>query len=388
MKRVGIITMYHGSYNYGGVLQSYALQKVVSDLGYYCEQISFQRKEKKSFKSNIKNRLEVDNLLTVIVWGISRTKKVIDSKIARKIYGKKYNKFIKIRKGKFDEYRNSIPHSEIYNSETIKESLTDYDAFICGSDQVWKPGVVCKEYLLNFVPNEISKISYAASISKNKLSAQESELIISGINRLDAVSVREKQAVNLINKYTEKKVEWVLDPTFLVHSSHWETQCEEVKIKEDYIFCYLLGVNKSQRKLIENLARKNNLKIVTIPFANGNYNFTDASFGDIKVCDAGPHDFLGLIKNAKLVITDSFHATVFSNIFNTDFYVFERTEETSMNSRIISLLEFLNLKDRFIQCFDKDIIWESIDFRNRRSVDKKIEECKEFLERSLNGKYN
>lgn len=383
MKRVGIITMYHGSYNYGGVLQAYALQKAVSDLGYYSEQISFERKGNISFKSNIKSRLEVDNPLTVIIWGIDRTKKVINTKLARKIYEKKYNNDINIRRRKFDEYRNNISHSKIYTSETIEESVKNYDAFICGSDQVWKPGVVCKEYLLEFVPKDICKISYAASISKNKLSVQESEFIINGLNRLDAVSVREKDAVNLINKYTEKKVEWVLDPTFLLHPIHWETQCEEIKIKGDYIFCYLLGVNKVQRKLIENLARKNNMKVVTIPFANGDYNFTDASFGDIKVCDAGPYDFLGLIKNAKLVITDSFHATVFSNIFNTDFYVFERTEEVSMNSRIISLLEFLNLKDRFIQCFNKDIIWESIDFNSIKSFDEKREECKKFLERSL-----
>lgn len=383
MKKVGIITMYYGSKNYGGVLQAYALQKAISKLGYECEQISFKRIANKRLASQLKNRLEVNNPFEVMKWATSRSMKLINSKIAKKVLEKQFGESIKVKNEKFTEYCKQIPHSIVYTSENIEKSIEVYDTFVCGSDQIWKPGVACKEYLLGFVPEGKKKVSYAASISKNTLSKEESEFLTSYIEKFDSVSVREKQAVNLLNKYTKKKVEWVLDPTLLLSREEWEKECSERLVNEKYIFCYLLGIDKKQRLMIEKLAKIKSMKIVTIPFSNGSYNFVDSSFGDIKFGNAGPNDFLSLIKHASLVITDSFHATVFSNIFETDFYVLERTEEKTMNSRITSLLDVVGLPDRFISN-SKDLLeYKSIDFLNKNNLENKIKNSKSYLENSL-----
>lgn len=383
MEKVGIITMYHGSNNYGGVLQAYALQKAIEKLGYDCEQISFARKSNKNFFNKFKSRCDVNNIFFALNWAVNRANKVAISKIAKAIYQNEYNTDIKIRIERFNKYRKDIPHSEVYTSENITECINLYDVFICGSDQIWKPGVVCREYLLEFVPDTKKKISYAASISKNSLSKDESDYLVNGITKLNAVSVREQQAVQLIREYIDKKIEWVVDPTLLLSKDEWEKECSKLDIKDDYIFCYLLGFDKKQRKVIEKLAKAEGMKIVTIPFADGKYNFMDKKFGDIHYSNAGPNEFLSLIKNAKLVITDSFHATVFSNIFETDFYVLERTEETSMNTRITSLLNMFGLEKRFIQKYDDILKYEAIDFKRRKEYGRFIKESNEFLKKNI-----
>lgn len=383
MKKVGIITMYYGSKNYGGVLQAYALQKAISNLGYECEQISFKRTVNKKLSSQLKNRLEVSNPFEVMKWATGRSIKLINSKIAKKVLEKQFGESMKIKNDKFTKYCERIPHSVVYTSDDIEKSIDVYDTFVCGSDQIWKPGVACKEYLLGFVPENKNKVSYAASISKNTLSKEESEFLTSNIERFDSVSVREKQAVKLLNKYTNKQVEWVLDPTLLLSREQWEKECSEKLVNEKYIFCYLLGVDKKQRIMIEKLAKTKDMKIVTIPFSNGSYNFVDSSFGDIKFGNAGPNDFLSLIKYASLVITDSFHATVFSNIFETDFYVLERTEEKTMNSRITSLLDVVGLPNRFISNCEDLLEYKSINFSNKNDLENKIKNSKIYLENSL-----
>lgn len=383
MKKVGILTMYNNSNNYGGVLQAYALQKAIEKLGYKCEQISFRKTTQKKLTNNLKNRVETNGILEVCSWAIKRSNKVIVSKIAKKLYSKKYEEEILERKEKFKRYRDSIPHSCEYYSENIEESLKNYDIYVCGSDQIWKPGVVCKEYLLEFVPDNKYKFSYAASISKNILSLDEREYLIKGINRLDCVSLRESQTVEVIQQFTDKKIESVLDPTLLISKEEWEKQCGVVKVNEKYIFCYLLGFDKKQRDIIKKLALKTKMKIVTIPFADGKYNFMDNDFGDIKLCSAGPGEFLTLIKNAELVITDSFHATVFSNIFETDFYVLGRTEEPAMNTRIISLLDMFNLQERLLYVADELLNWKPIDFTKRKRYDKELKKSEEYLVNAL-----
>lgn len=383
MKKVGIITMYYDSNNYGGVLQAYALQKIIEKLGYDCEQISFAKKGNKNFLNKFKSRCDEKNIIFALKWVNNRVNKVLVSKLAKYIYQDKYNSDIKIRKEKFKDYRKNIPHSEVYNSENIANCVDLYDVFICGSDQIWKPGVICKEYLLEFVPNNKKKISYAASISKNLLSNDERNYLINGITKLNAISVREQQAVELIGKYIDKNIEWVVDPTLLLSKDEWERECSKLNIKDNYIFCYLLGFDKKQRNIIKRLAKSKKMKIVTIPFADGKYNFMDKKFGDIQYSNAGPNEFLALIKNAKLVITDSFHATVFSNIFETNFYVLERTEEVSMNTRIISLLNMFGLEKRFIQKYDDILNCEDIDFTKRKEYEQVIKKSKEFLKKNI-----
>lgn len=349
LKRIGIITMYHNSQNYGGVLQAYALQKAIENLGYNSEQISFLKDNQDCLSNRIRSRLGSESKLKLIDWILNRCWRKLISKLAGFIFGRKMDGCLQIRKNKFQSFREEIPHSDEFTSSTITNCVDRYAAFICGSDQIWKPGVLCSEFMLDFVPKEKVKMSYAASISRSNLSQVDIERLVCGINQLNAVSLREKQDVELLQKYTNKEISWVLDPTLLLDRKEWEKLSVCVPIEGPYLFCYLLGNDSTQRRIILKTARMMHMKIVSIPFADGKYNFVDLKFGDIKIGDAGPLEFLSLIKNAHIVITDSFHATVFSSIFDRDFYVLERAEEPTMNTRILSLLEILEVSERFVK---------------------------------------
>lgn len=148
-----------------------------------------------------------------------------------------------------------------FTSSTITNCVDRYAAFICGSDQIWKPGVLCSEFMLDFVPKEKVKMSYAASISRSNLSQVDIERLVCGINQLNAVSLREKQDVELLQKYTNKEISWVLDPTLLLDRKEWEKLSVCVPIEGPYLFCYLLGNDSTQRRIILKTARMMHMKI-------------------------------------------------------------------------------------------------------------------------------
>ena len=349
MKKVGILTMYYNSVNYGGVLQAYALQKFLENNAFFSEQICF-RKKNYGLKKSIKLHYNELGCLKTACWAIDRLKKSISSKMSNKLVYKKEKNLFFVRLKKFEKFRNLIPHSDkVYTFDSIDETNSRYDIFCCGSDQIWKPGVICPEYLLNFVSDNNKKISYAASISKTNISKKDISAMIPYLKTFDNISVREKYDKELLEKNLNNNINWVVDPTLLLEKTDWEKLYLKNIVNDDYIFCYLLEANEKKYKIINKFAKQNNLKIVTIPYANGSLNLKDRKFGDIHITDAGPQEFISLIHDAKLVITDSFHATVFSNIFNVNFYVLERTEAPTMNSRITSLLFLFDKKEKFIK---------------------------------------
>lgn len=357
--KCGIITMYYNSINYGGVLQAYALQKFLENNGIEARQICFQKKGyglKKSIKMHYKDL----GIIKTFFWATDRVYKSISNRIARKIIKSKEKKLFNERIKKFADFREKIPHTDkIYTSNNIKETNELFDTFCCGSDQIWKPGVVCPEYMLNFVNDNKYKLSYAASISKTDISEEQINYMIPFLNSFDKISLREKTDKSLIKKYIKKDVEWVIDPTLLLTKKDWEKLYIKNIVGKRYVFCYLLEANSKKYKIIKKFAQKNNLKIVTIPYASGVLNLKDKKFGDIHITNAGPQEFISLIHDADVVITDSFHAAVFSNIFERNFFVLEREEAPTMNSRIISLLDMFSRKDRFIK--DGELCTKKID---------------------------
>jgi len=379
MKKIGILTMYYNSINYGGTLQAYALQRYLENKGFESKQICFQKKGL-GLKNSIKLHYKELGFFSTIFWGIDRIQKNISGKISNKIISKAEKKLYSERKQKFESFRNDIPHTiKVYNSNTISETNRDFDIFCCGSDQIWKPGVVCSEYMLGFVNKEKKKISYAASISKTNILKDDIANMIPYLNSFDKISVREEFDKDLLKKYLKNDVEWVVDPTLLLDKEDWEKLYIKNLVKEDYVFVYLLEANKKKYKIIEKFAKEKNLKIVTIPFASGTLNLNDRRFGDIHMTNAGPKEFITLIHDAKLVITDSFHATVFSNIFKTDFFVLERTEAPTMNSRIISLLKMFNRNEKFIE--DKELENQNLGYKF--NSENKYSKMKELSEKYL-----
>jgi Polysaccharide pyruvyl transferase. len=345
MKKISIITLYYNNNNYGGALQSYALCKIIDNGLYDVKQISYNITSTNSMK--LQKLFCCDCKQT-----FNRAKKYLYRKckiiICQLLFGK-YNKEIDRRNHAIGNFaHNFIPHSnEIYNAQTIASCIDDYDIFITGSDQVWNPEWYYDAYFLSFVPSNKIKLSYAASISQNELTHEQLAIFKNSLKDYTAISVREDNAVDLIQDVSPVRVEVTLDPTLLLSQSEWDEICTERIIGDNYVFCYFLGDDTNERRVAEQFSEKHGIKIVTFPHLLGRFRKCDKSFGDYKLYDISPAQFLSLIKYAEYVFTDSFHATVFSSIFQKQYFTFERIEFKSMGSRIYSLCNMLESDERF-----------------------------------------
>lgn len=348
MKKVGIITMYYNSLNYGGLLQSFALQKKIENLGANCKQISFNKTNFSSLKQRFFSKKNEMGVFFAFKWAIEKIVEKIISKVSKKIISKDDKSALSLKSVRMSEFREAIPHTEIYDESNINKVNSQFDVFICGSDQIWKPGVLCDEYILKFVEKNKVKASYAASISNSKITEDEINEIVSSISDYNAISIRERQDNELLNKY-DCNSKWVLDPTLLLNSSEWDEVVSERLVEDKYLFVYLLGKNKKCKKILKSYAQKYKLKIVNLKYASGDIKKIDSSFGDYNFININPNEFISLIKNAEIVVTDSFHATVFSIIYNKTFYTIQREEEETMENRIKSLLSIVNEEKRFIK---------------------------------------
>lgn len=347
-KKVGIITLYHGNYNFGGLLQAYALPTAVKKyLGISAEQIDYVfMPEQQPKTEDSKNTVSISSFINNVGFILFNNLK-------------KNN--LNERKKVFKQFINEIPHSErVYNCDNITESLETYNSFICGGDQIW---IDCKKmpwfrtedsrvFTLRFVPEGVKKMSYAPSMAVLELTDEFKKEFCIGVNRLDLVSVREKRSLPVLRKLTDKPITVVVDPVLLLKDSDWLKEVNYSKKNKKYILCYLLSDSISQRKAATNLAKKLHCKIITFPHILHNIvRKCDLFFGDIHDYTSGPREFIGLIKNAEFVITDSFHACVFSMIFKTPFAVFERNkigEKGNMNSRIYDFLEEYHLENQLM----------------------------------------
>lgn len=343
MKKVAILTHYHNSTNYGGVLQAYALCKAVSAMGYRCEQIDLEFDGKfKTLSDTSATKIHIPHILKAVYHRLLNLKN-------RKLLSMKNQIKLIYQKSFFDFNNNAIPHSlRCYSEENIKDAAALYDVFITGSDQVWNPIWYFEPFFLTFVPEGKKKFSYAASVSQNELSDTVKSLYSQHLKSFDAVSVREKSAVKLLSELTEKKVEHVLDPTLLLDKSDWESIASKKMPDMPYVFCYFLTNDAAMRQTAKDYAKKKGLILVNIKHATGNYHTNDIEYGDVSYDAPTPNEFLSLIRFADVVFTDSFHASVFSIIFEKQFFSFPRSHHNGMGSRIESLTELFDLKKRYL----------------------------------------
>lgn len=208
------------------------------------------------------------------------------------------------------------------------------------------------------------------------------------VNYLEYISVREANAVQIIKELSGREAKHVLDPTLLLDGEVWLKIMSDKKIvKDNYIFCYLFGSHDEYDVAIEHLREISGERVIIVPFCKKHLN-NDYK----KVYHAGPLEFLSLIKNAQYIITDSFHATVFSILFSKPFFTlprFKANQKNSMNSRIYSLLDALGLQERLInyEQVDSFPIGREIDYA---SVHAKLgnmrKESLEYLKCALEGK--
>lgn len=375
MKKVAIVSCYFKK-NYGSMLQAYATQKVLDNMQIdnetinIEENIDFKKGKRNFYKSQLFNFGFIKSKLGMI-------KLKLDKKINKQL---KSN--LKIRDGEFEKFKEKFNLTKPFNTYKEMNEICnqEYSNVIVGSDQLWLPvNVVADYYTLNWVPEEVNKISYATSFGVSNIPEKYHEKYGDFLKRIDYISVREKNACDVVKKISGKDATLVCDPTLLLSKKEWEDiQPSKPKIEGNYIFCYFLGKNIEHRKFVERLKEKTGYKIVSLNHCDEYVKYSD-KFADEVPYDIGPGDFVSLIRNAKYVCTDSFHGTVFALINQIEFFTFERfnnkNAKMSTNSRIYSLLDLVNLKDRLLKGNEdvEEMVSKKINFKE---VNDKVEDFK------------
>ena len=312
-KKLGIIT-WHDHNNPGGSLQAFALLTAINNLGYSARIINYHQTHRSQFKRCIK-------------WFIS----TLTSNLPHKYYypyEEFYGKYYKLTK----EY---LPN-------TIGGKLEKFDCIISGSDQIWAPNVFDPNYMLECYHGK--KISYAASIGLNYIPDNLVEKYTELLSDYTAISVRESIGVELIKTRCGLKSKVVLDPTLLLETKDYrKMQKPYYNIKKPYVFCYFLNENNDYESVVNNCAESKGFHVCGISKDISNSEW-------INILDkVGPCEFLWLIDNASIVLTDSYHGSIFSLLFSKPLVLFERFDENSsinQNSRIYQLVEYFNIPCR------------------------------------------
>ncbi len=355
MKKIGIITI-NDYNNYGNRLQNYAVQQYI--MKYYNDVKTIKNIGYLNKSLSIKNKLH---------YLLSRIKTII-IKNERKMCFAKFNENIEETKKVF--YLNGF------------NNLNEFDYLIVGSDQVWNPkiGRLTNFDLLSNI-DCTNKISFSASFGISELPEQYKKKAKDALMQFKEISVREEAGKKIVEDLTGRKdVEVLVDPTMLLTAEEWDNVSNKPEqLKTDkYILNYFLGELSEKRKNeIDRIAKENGCKIINMLDSNSPFYKT------------GPAEFLYLEKNAFLICTDSFHACVFSILYNRPFIVFEREDNNvSMNSRIDTLLNKFHLQDRR---YNNKILQEQLkcDYSNVYEIlEEERKRTNEFLNKALNVEEN
>ena len=258
--------------------------------------------------------------------------------------------------------------------------------YLCGSDQIWNPNLYCDNgfYFAEFAPDKAVKISYASSVGVSSVNKKQAEFMAPLLNGLDVISTREQKGADIINSISKKTATVVLDPTLLLDGDAWSQISKPRMIDEPYVFCYLFGELEYATEMKKRVKEITGMKVVSIPFVPRELNSDDE-----KIFEAGPLEFISLIKNASLVLTDSFHATAFSINLKTPFISlcrFNKNDKKSMNDRLVTILNLVGLSGRLIyegDTISDDFLYD-IDFEKAHILlEQKRAEDRQFLMNAL-----
>lgn len=379
MKKIALVTCYF-QHNYGSQLQALATQMIFDKLGLENETIRID-----GLKAEI-NKAKYQYFLSKIFdINTVRDKMATVRKQIAKRTNPEYARNLTVRDRIFSDFAESkFKLSGLYTSKAeLGRKAHSYEAFVVGSDQLWLPSNISADYYtLNFVPDDVKKIAYATSFGVSQLPHKQTEMARHFLNRLNAIFVRETSGQKLIRQLTGKEVPLVCDPTLLFTAEEWNRQAPQTrKIQENYLLCYFLGNNPEQRNFAKKLADALNCKIVQLPNLD-EYIKSDEGFATYPLYDVSPLDFIALIRDARFVLTDSFHCTVFSTLFEKPFFSFRRynnDSQVSTNSRIYSLLDTFGIPEQLLrgneeisQCVKMQIdfakVHQNIDLLRQKSI--------------------
>lgn len=359
MMKIKTITC-HDVYNHGAALQAYALMTFLSQQGHDVEIINY----KPDYLSNHFRFTSIDN------------PKFAQNTLMKSLYLlAKLPQRLRVlpRKWSFDKFNKEYLNiTKRYSSYLELQQMPPFaDAYICGSDQIWntlhKNGKDPAFYL-DFGSEKVKKIAFAASLATDKIYDGYDDFVRTRVSKIDHVACRESSGVKLLNNLGIKDVTHVMDPAFLLDIQHWN----EIAVKqfpEKYLLVYdFESSDKIKRKALA-LSKKNNWKIYTVN--PGKFAYADKRFDNV-----GPDVFLSLVRDAQLVISNSFHAVVFPLIFKTPFIIEHRSE--AINARMEDIFKTINEEEKY---YTGDIVKHTSEIND--ILDNKIKLSKKYLLESL-----
>lgn len=380
--KIGILTI-HNSPNYGACLQCFALWKYLTDSGHDTEIVDLHRplayKDYKPSKRFVRSRKPTSPV------------KYFFKQLFNKLTGNTslYNKEAY---EKFQIFNSKIKLSKPYTGiDELYDNPPQYDLYVSGSDQLWNPTQpYCIEpYFLTFVDgSKVKKISYASSIGLPKLRPNEENRFKDWLKDFSSISVREKQTRDYLASFVNKDICHVADPTFLLDVDSWKQMVEPPK-ENDYIMLFTLVHKPQLVKYALEIAQEAGKELIVV-----GQKEPQSSSNTYKVVNtAGPSQWLGYIANASMVITDSFHCTVFSIILGVENFFSYISPSNKRGGRIIDLLNTFGASDHLLP---ESLNWHYEDLYKRHLDRDKInltylseqERSRNFLLNNLESAYS
>lgn len=335
----------HYIHNYGSVLQTYATQYLFEKAGYDVQTVDY-----------IRPNCRRENILAEQYKRNQQDGGVRSYPVVRNIllYKRKYH--FKRCDSVFHAFIVKYIHlSKPYDTaESLMQNPPVADVYCTGSDQmwnsIWNDGIL-KEHFLAYAPVGKKRIAFSTSFGRTELDKSELEITRSFIQKYDAISVREKSALNLLEQMDYRNGVHILDPTLIMTADEWASQLSIVpKINYRYVLTYGLNDNHELGKFAQKVAKDNGLRLINIGLSWRAY-FTQWK----TVLLPSVETFLSLIKYADYIITDSFHGTAFSLNFNKQFFVFYPGR---FSTRLQSILALTHQEQRVVSDFNTD--WKEI----------------------------
>lgn len=383
--RIGVVTFWHGNGNYGMMLQCWALQQVLKNLGHSPFVIRFCRPKKKGLPRKL---MEAMGIYGFFLYFINREKYQLNQK-------KKRHDILR----RFEQFRQenlSLSSNKYSTLQQIRDSPPPADCYIVGSDQVWSQGLDnCNNqvYYLNFGTEKVKRISYAPSFGFSKYPDSLLPTLRKALSRFDAISCREQSGVEICRQLGFEATK-VLDPTMLLDKHYYEAMAAEHRPLTDnpYVFIYSLNIKSSDEirfEELESYMKTNALDLVVTP-ADGYCQGLEIYGNKAIYSYATIGQWLSNILHSSLVITPSFHGVVLSIILEKPFiYSPLRGQHAGGNERITGILQALGLEARMLldnksvlSIIQKNIDWIEV----RHKLTKLRNESLSFLSQSLTEK--
>ncbi|MFO7972650.1 MAG: polysaccharide pyruvyl transferase family protein [Desulfobacterales bacterium] len=319
--------------NYGATLQAFALQRMVASFGHEAVVINYEGATHQDlFVSWATAKGLILNIMTLL----------------------RYRSFLSRRQRVADFRKRFLPFSSnSYASVSdLEKCVNHYGAFICGSDQVWRPNPNyehCRVFYLDFAKQAaVKKIAYAPSFGVASIPSSFQNMIKPWIEDIPYLSVREETGKDIIAKTTERDAQVVLDPTLLMKKEQWDELVPGafIEVETPYILVYSTSQRGLFSELIKHIKVKTQLPIVVLSLSSLNL----IPLADRIIYDAGPCEFIKLFANASCVCTNSFHGIAFSVIYRKPFW---SVPHDTANSRISDLLSRIDLSNRQVDAADQ-----------------------------------